>query len=57
MVARESRSLNTPSEDMPAPAVYLFTSTDNGTLELFRANALEGPYHPYPRRPVVSGDG
>jgi len=35
---------------------YLFTSTDNGTLELFHADALEGPYQPHPRSPVVSGD-
>ena len=35
---------------------YLFTSTDNGTLELFHASALEGPYHPHPRSPVISGD-
>jgi hypothetical protein len=35
---------------------YLFTSPDNGTLELFYADALEGPYHPHPRSPIVSGD-
>jgi hypothetical protein len=35
---------------------YLFTSTDNRTLELFHADALEGPYRPHPMNPVVSGD-
>jgi hypothetical protein len=35
---------------------YLFTSPDNGTLELFCADALEGPYRPHPRSPIVSGD-
>jgi hypothetical protein len=35
---------------------YLFTSSDNGTLELFHADALDGPYRPHPRSPVVSGD-
>ena len=35
---------------------YLFTSPDNATLELFYADALEGPYRPHPMSPVVSGD-
>jgi hypothetical protein len=35
---------------------YLFTSPDNASLELFYADALEGPYHPHPSSPVVSGD-
>jgi hypothetical protein len=35
---------------------YLFTSPDNRTLELFWADALEGPYHAHPRSPIVSGD-
>jgi hypothetical protein len=35
---------------------YLLTSPDNGTLELFHADALEGPYRRHPRSPVVSGD-
>jgi hypothetical protein len=35
---------------------YLFTSTDNGTLELFHADALEGPYERHPRSPLVSRD-
>jgi hypothetical protein len=35
---------------------YLVTSPDNGTLELYYADALEGPYHPHPRSPIISGD-
>lgn len=35
---------------------YLFTSPDNASLELFSADALEGPYRPHPKSPVVSGD-
>jgi hypothetical protein len=35
---------------------YLFTSPDNGTLELYHADALEGPYRRHPRSPIVSGD-
>ena len=35
---------------------YLFTSTDNGTLELYFADALEGPYRLHPRSPIISGD-
>jgi hypothetical protein len=35
---------------------YLFTSPDNGTLELFYADTLEGPYRPHARSPVVSED-
>ena len=35
---------------------YLFTSPDNGTLELFYADALEGPYSLIRAAPIVSGD-
>lgn len=35
---------------------YVFTSPDNATLELFYSDALEGPYHPHPRSPVISRD-
>jgi hypothetical protein len=35
---------------------YLFTSTDNGTLELYFSDAFDGPYRLHPRSPVVSGD-
>jgi hypothetical protein len=35
---------------------YLFTSTDNGTLELYFADAFDGPYRLHPRSPIVSGD-
>ena len=34
---------------------YLFTSPDNASLELFLADALEGPYRPHPRSPIISG--
>ena len=33
---------------------YLFTSPDNGTLELFVANTLGGDYHPHPASPIVT---
>jgi hypothetical protein len=35
---------------------YVFTAPDNRTLELFYADALEGPYRAHPRSPIVSGD-
>ena len=35
---------------------YLFTSTDKGTLELYFADALGGPYSLHPRSPIVAED-
>ena len=35
---------------------YLFTSTDNGTLELYFADAFDGPYSLHPRSPVIAGN-
>ena len=35
---------------------YLFTSPDNGSLELLHADSLEGPWRPHPRSPIVSRD-
>jgi hypothetical protein len=35
---------------------YLFTSTNNGTLELYFADAFDGPYSLHPRSPIVAED-